>query len=794
MFETIKSISLTESITHIEDLGVSDFIARIENLSKLIVSEKLDGANLWMGFDLSGVFYTTRAGKKKGAKNFYSTDDYPNQSAYSGFKAAHLALEKIQKDLAKHIKPGQACEVEILFGRQPNAVTYGINGKSYIAFIRPVEGEGESKATESDIDSLSTDLEGKDITVNAEILTSEDGEKLEAQKLPVTWQVVKTQTLDSKELKTINFSKEIKELKKFLNEPNSAAKKLGFKMTNAEVMGISLTKIPKEQREQVKELRTEVNTKVLNDFKLPIKEKLLTDFVRKIKPKLQGTDLDDSEDTGVEGVVARDPETGEQFKIVDKDVFTTVNTFNWGVRAAVDGLVKTDDPTAAREMRGGAVGDSKIRIADLFGMRELAKSSTAKRYITKFKGKNEFDTAKNIADNISNLNFNSAKTKIRAILSAAIDEVGDMLKSYKKEVDDYKVELKNGKIVKYSPEVKRRTLTSFAEVKTNLLDLIKNIDKTDNFTGLILALYGNTIKAVFDAEEISESLILSEATAPDLSILKNMSAEQICLAYQATLLGSLLLLRAQDRAGLRLIRDPNHATLKKYDKSMSQLNFWGLVLFNPDNKDIKPHLQPQVFKQLWKIGHRFLISRIKNIHGKLSKQNGFIVDWDDQAENLRVVTLRFETRDSNTNLMRDGLVTFPDLSIGDKEVVVSKIFYNLMQHAPTSPLISRVREFANKILLTANIDSTKDEIKMSDISKIKKLKEDGEGGGEVSSVDVGSSSSGGFPLLTSITSSGNVGTVEKRLFKNKMIIRRKRGYEKPAKFERPKNEKQGDSK
>ena len=95
MFENIKSVALLEGINHLEDLSVEDFISKVENLSNLIVSEKLDGANLWMGFDLDGKFYTTRAGKKKGAKPFYTIDDYPTMSAYSGFKAAHLALDKI---------------------------------------------------------------------------------------------------------------------------------------------------------------------------------------------------------------------------------------------------------------------------------------------------------------------------------------------------------------------------------------------------------------------------------------------------------------------------------------------------------------------------------------------------------------------------------------------------------------------------------------------------------------------------------------------------------------------------
>lgn len=818
MLEEIEM--LNEGITHIEDLKVDDFIKRIENLSKLIVSEKLDGANLWAGFDVNGVFYTSRAGKKKTAKPFYKIDDYPNISAYSGFKAAHLALEKSKAKLSKYIQPGQAVEVEILFGRQPNAVTYGVDGKSYIAFIRPVEGDGDTKCSEKDIQNLTDSLLDDDITVSAEILTSNDGDKLIAEKTQVTWKIVKTHTLDAKELKDVDFKKELANLKRYLHSKNSGASELGMDITNAEVLGISLTKVPVPKREKMKELRTQVSDVVLNKFKLPIKERLLNDFVRKLKPKLQGTDLDHSEDTGVEGVVARDPDTGEQFKIVDKDVFTTINTFNWGVRANVDGIVKTDDPTTARDLRGGAVGEAKIRIANLLGLRELAKSATAKRYLDKFKGRNEYETAQKVADNMGELNFHSIKTKIRAILAAAGGEVADMLRTFKKEVATYEVNLKNGKKVGYSPEIKRRTLTAFAEVKKGLVELIAGVDKAPNFTALILVLYSRSLKSLFDEDADLNESIINESTRfkeihrevkpptpakpipGELAMLAKMDHDDICMAYQATLLATLVLIRNMDKPALRMINDPTHAPLRKYGEDMSPLNFWGMVLFNPDTRDVKPYLDPQVAKQLWKTGHRFMSSRIKNIHNKLSVQKNFVLDWEDQLENIRVVTLRLESRTPTVNIIAAGLVHWLDLSLGEKETVISKTFYQLTQYVPNSPLISRMREIANKLLLNANKETAINpgNITADAISKFKKLKEDGEAVAITPSTSSGIegntsgsniSTTAGFPMMSAITGSGDIATNQKRLFGNKVIIRRKRGYTPPKEFERNKKETTG---
>jgi hypothetical protein len=813
----LENFFLNESITHIEDLKVDDFIKRIENLSKLIVSEKLDGANLWAGFDVNGVFYTSRAGKKKTAKPFYKIDDYPNISAYSGFKAAHLALEKVKSKLGKYIRPGQAVEVEILFGRQPNAVTYGVDGKSYIAFIRPVEGDGDTKCSEGDIQNLTDSLLDDDIMVNAEVLTSNDGDKLIAEKTQITWKIVKTHTLDSKELKDVDFKKELASLKRFLHSKNAGAGELGMDLTNSEVLGISLTKVPVPKREKMKELRTQVSDTVLNKFKLPIKERLLNDFVRKLKPKLQGTDLDHSEDTGVEGVVARDPDTGEQFKIVDKDVFTTINTFNWGVRASVDGIVKTDDPTTSRDMRGGAVGEAKIRIANLLGMRELAKAATAKRFLDKFKGRNEYETAQKVVENMKELNFSSIKTKIRAILAAAGAEVADMLRTFKKEVGTYEVDLKSGKKVGYSPEIKRRTLTSFAEVKKGLIELIAGVDKAPNFTALLLVLYNRSLKSLFDEDmDLTESFkyVHREIKPPtpakpvpsNLAMLSKMDHDGICLAYQSTLLATLLLIRNMDKPTLRMINDPTHAPLRKYGENMSPLNFWGMVLFNPDVRDVKPYLDPTVAKQLWKTGHRFMSSRIKNIHNKLSVQRNFVLDWEDQLENIRVVTLRLESRTPTINLIAAGLVHWLDLSLSEKETVITKTFYQLTQHVPNSPLISRMREIANKLLLNANKETSINpgNITANAITKFNKLKEDGEAIAITPSTSSGisgdttgnniSTTTGGFPMMSSITGVGDIATNQKRLFGNKMIIRRKRGYTPPKEFERNKETTKGESK
>lgn len=278
-------------------------------------------------------------------------------------------------------------------------------------------------------------------------------------------------------------------------------------MSNEEVSELSLNQIPKEKRPEAKTEREKVLAELLNKFKNPIKELLLGKFVRKIKPFLQDKNLHPSEDIGVEGVVVRDPETGEQTKIVDKDVFTAINTFNSSVRSSVAGLTRTTDQDATIEMRGGSFGQAKIRIADLLGAKELALSSGVKRFVSKFKGDSPEATASAIAKSLNINNLNSVRTKISAILKNSLDEVNGILDSFKKESGEYKLKLKTGKEIGITPEVMKRTLTAFAETKKDILEVNAKVRTANDATELVLALYGRTIESIFDgANEVKESI------------------------------------------------------------------------------------------------------------------------------------------------------------------------------------------------------------------------------------------------------------------------------------------------
>src|SRR5579859_933881 len=489
--QILKSIVLTEGIDHIEDLPPQQFIRTIEALKDKIITEKLDGTALRFGIDDAG-FFTSREGKSPKRGRFYSVDDYPSTANSNSFRAAHVALEKVEPIIRKYLKSGDTVEIEVLFGRQPNTVTYGHDGKNFIVLLRGVNGTPDER-----VSNLAGALKDKIVSAESEVISSPDGDKLEAKSEKSNWQFTNVAPIQAEKINTKQALEMLAELKAYMAQKNEAFPD----KTNAEVAELVLTGVPKEQRGSAKAEREKVNAHIMDKFKNPIKELLLNHFVRKIKPFLQDKKLGKGEDIGVEGVVVRDPVTGSQTKIVDKDVFTAINTFNSAVRNNISGLVRTTDEKAPIEMRGGAFGQAKIKIAELLGAHELALSSAMKRYISQYKGSDEAATALNVAKHLSITSLPAVRTKISGILMGVVKEVNTILQGFKKEAGEFKLQLKTGKEIGISSEIMKRTLTAFAETKKEIAEVNSNVLHSRTAADLIMALYGKTISQIFSEGE-----------------------------------------------------------------------------------------------------------------------------------------------------------------------------------------------------------------------------------------------------------------------------------------------------
>ncbi len=494
--ETVNKLkNKSKAIAYLEDLEVKDFIDLIRNISKQIISEKLDGTAFTFGFDDDGVFYTTRSGKGSQDTMYYKASDWYISAASNGFKAAHAALKKQQDILSEYVKPGMAVDIEILFGRQPNTIIYGLDGVNYIAFIKMTDGTNKSLTLEQDIiPKLSKALKKVTSTVKTMIVDTSDGVNLTEAMTETDWKFTTPDFIDNNHFEDSSIKEELEKLEKFLELNNKKASSIvGTEITNFEALTYSLTKVPTEVRPTFKTLRDKLNDKVLNDFKLPIKNKLLEKYVENAKPKLQDKKTKAEEQNGLEGLVILDPETQRQVKVVDKDLFSTMNKFNYMVRNNIRGMVKDDTEESSLEDQGGLFGKAKIKIINLFDIDDLAKAYDTKKILSKFKGETPEETVKNFAQSVSALDWRAIKTKIDAIIRVALKDLGNALDNFKEEKDSYSIEVK-GKKMGYSPEVTRRTLLVFAETRQTLIDLRNKVSKADGMEDIIMACFGKQLK------------------------------------------------------------------------------------------------------------------------------------------------------------------------------------------------------------------------------------------------------------------------------------------------------------
>src|SRR5690606_38859929 len=105
--------------------------------------------------------------------------------------------EKVENIIRKYLKVGDTVEMEVLFGRQPNTVTYGVEGKSFIVIIRGVNGTPEER-----VQNLANALNNKQVTVESTIVSSIDGDRLDFNDEKITWKFTKVAPIAAENINT----------------------------------------------------------------------------------------------------------------------------------------------------------------------------------------------------------------------------------------------------------------------------------------------------------------------------------------------------------------------------------------------------------------------------------------------------------------------------------------------------------------------------------------------------------------------------------------------------------------
>lgn len=703
---------LSESIVHVEDLPIDEFLTVMRNMGMMVAQEKLDGANLWVGLDDDGKFFTSREGKRSNSERRYAESEWPKVSAFNQFRAAHAALATKEQELRRVLRPGDMVEAEVLFGRQPNSVTYGANGKSYIAFLRSVNDTPDEIA-----DQLSSTLANLQADAKFDMVDSSDGKELAERNVTVPFQFIAPQRMDAAKLKQDSgIEPLVKKLEAFLKKDSDAPG-----LTNLMLATTALSTVGKDQREGFKTAKSALLATLQTDYKLPIKSALLSKVSK--KSGLAAADITPDEDVGIEGVVLRDPSTGKQVKVVDKDVFTAINRFNQSMRGEVQSALNTTDPDAPLESRGGLLGQLRIRIAEALGNRELAKASNVRKLLEPIKGGSPEEAIKNLASSMSTVDFQSVKKKILAMAGDTYRQLDEKLEFFKANKENYRLKLKNGKEIGLSDETVKKTLLTFAEARRNLVDLFDRLKLTKSLAALLAVLYGQAARTVHAKEEVTEGLLMEKHGEISVGDFDRKDSFHLINSYLATCFMTFAIWHLDDKEGMKILRDRKNQGLKKHANDMSPFNHWGYAIWRANRKDLDGHIMKAAESEIVRFTKKIPTPWFKYMHIDFSSDRQLNVEWRDHKRTLRRLIELSGLRSERLNSLLDVSVGLLDLTVPEQKAALKKIIAHAHQFVPRSRLYPRLK------VMLKTLNDKEEPMTEGLLKSIAALTEEGEGGG-----------------------------------------------------------------
>lgn len=480
-------------IPHLHSLHHNDFIRVVRKLPDHTVTEKLDGANLVFGFTLDGRFYTSR--ESKNGQRFFNSNDYENVAANNGFRSAHKVLDEQQHLLRKVVGEGNAIEVEILYGPQPNAIKYG---KNYIVFLRAVQGDTDGVPDQAAINNLTGIFCGTAVTVNiVRVVIPENCLRIEAPQVETgtdTWVFATASRVTSPLFQELSGHDLVHRYESWLNENNEI-----LDLPNKHILELSLSKVPQASRfvkQQVMEMS--------QFYKNAISNTIINFILRKSKPELQTLTVAENEVFGIEGIVFLNPETLEQFKVVDVENFTIANQFFHSVRNQIKNTFNRTNTFGVCIVDSGDIYGNMLKdVADIIGIPELGNYMKIKAYFKTILGSSKQETITNVINAIPKGQTTDIHGRVVDAIATHRRNLHHAHTRYMRDWKSFSYALPSGQIIKYNQYIHERNLMIFAEVDQQIRNMLISIQehdgRADTVGNLIEVLYEKQLKDLHDA-------------------------------------------------------------------------------------------------------------------------------------------------------------------------------------------------------------------------------------------------------------------------------------------------------
>lgn len=277
--EAVDPKEMQKSIPHIDDLKPEQFMSFLKKYQdeplRLEISEKVDGsARVSFGVGAGHIWTQGKHGSRKASSN-----QYPDSQMFKALKMCHKALEsKAQAIIAQWPEGVEFMVAEVLYTRIPNSIEYGPN----VLMIHGVESAQGSLDDKAAKDAANTVIKaaGGSLTDGSE-----------------PWK--------------FEYKREI--------SPNDVAIDIRKEYDTLGQLYQDLVKKPRDRE----------TTAQFKKIQKQVKEKLIK--MLRSQKSVYGPEGGD-----VEGIVFRDLDSGTMVKLVDKDFFTSLNTFLWHYRQMLD--------------------------------------------------------------------------------------------------------------------------------------------------------------------------------------------------------------------------------------------------------------------------------------------------------------------------------------------------------------------------------------------------------------------------------------------------------------------------
>ncbi len=238
-------------------------------------------------------------------------------------------------------------------------------------------------------------------------------------------------------------------------------------------------------KEAIKVKKAEIHKHVNEGLMLDIKHILVERLLRR------GSQFGPLLENGgwIEGVVLRNPTTGQMIKVVDKSTFLTVKDFSWKVRNDLREHAKS--PEAAKSFIGKMLVDMALAVGH-----PTLGTIQAKSYMKKLGN----TTEKRIATLAEGIDLQSVKQYWCNLLENKRFELEVELFKYEKEKAGYIIEVAkfNGGQTRftYSEAIDRRTKETFAQTFDEIQTYRDNVERVGTVEGLIDILVGKKLTEI----------------------------------------------------------------------------------------------------------------------------------------------------------------------------------------------------------------------------------------------------------------------------------------------------------